>query len=616
MNRKTRTRLFYVSPWLLAMATGLLVLIIVVFSVTNIQREKRLMTRALIQKAATLMRIVNSGSRSSFVADFRRGMHLINPWNDHVQRVISHVAEAADIRYLAVVDEDGEVVAHSDPGLIGTTLHIAFSELQSFVEVHELRRVHYHIVSTGEKERIFEAVRPFVPLRPLPPDAPFRKWLRLNGMGGFGTYRGPGGFNPHHHFRLFDPDQQYVIVAGLSLSSYDAAIKKLYLQAAVLSVVMLLVGCGGWLSLAAVQGYRVSQHTLGEMRAFTGLLISRLPVGIIATDRDGLIKTCNRAAAAMIRVEADKLPGAPPEKVLPEDFTVFFQQEMDDNGTGRTGGEGRDIHFSADGITRILHCQVIRISESREGDGGRVLLLTDLTDLKNLEREMRRHERLAAIGEMAAGVAHEVRNPLSSIKGLALLLQGKFASGSKERQSAQLLIQEVERLNRAITELLNFTGSAAMDLQPVDIGALLKKEVQLLGTDIDKGGVTLKLEIADDLAPVRADADRLNQVFLNLLLNALQAMPGGGTLAVSAGNSPDGREVIIAIKDSGRGIPAAMLGQVFYPYFTTRPGGTGLGLAMSQKIVTDHDGTIRLESEEGAGTTVTVVLPVMMADSV
>ncbi len=599
------------------MATGLLVLIIVIFTVNNIQREKRLMTRALIQKAGTLMRIVNSGSRSSFFADFRRGMHLTNPWSDHVQRVISHVAEATDIRYLTVIDEAGEIVAHTDLQQIGGTFHIPFSELQSFVEIHELKRVHYHIVPGSGKKRIFEAVRPFVPLRPFSPNSPFRSWLKFKDSFSFENGQFPRFHNRLHHVHDFDPDKQYIIVVGLTMDGYDSAIKKLYFQAFGLSIVMLLVGCGGWLSLTAVQGYRVSQQTLGDMRAFTGLLISKLPVGIIATDRDGRIKTCNAAAVEIVKMEADKILGRNPGKILPDDLSRFFEIEDESSSvdTSIPAGTGVEIQFSNGDSTLILGCRVLQIADSDGGHRGRVLLLTNLTDLKNLEKKISQHERLAAIGKMAAGVAHEVRNPLSSIKGLALLLKGKFAGESKERKTAGLLIQEVDRLNRAITELLSFTRPAALDLQEVDVGELLRKELQLIEADINKLGVSVKCEIEADLKPITADLDRLNQVFLNLLLNSLQAMREGGILGIKAENSPTENQVVVTVQDTGCGISADLQAQVFYPYFTTKPGGTGLGLAMSQKIITDHGGTISLESMEGQGTIVTVTLPINRLES-
>jgi two-component system sensor histidine kinase HydH len=211
---------------------------------------------------------------------------------------------------------------------------------------------------------------------------------------------------------------------------------------------------------------------------------------------------------------------------------------------------------------------------------------------------------------MAGGVAHEVRNPLSSIKGLALLLKNKFLPGSKEQDTADLLIQETERMNRTITEMLSFTRPTDLRLSRVDLAVLLERSLQLIKTEATDNRIETALEFDRELLPVAGDVDRLQQVMMNVLLNALQAMEQGGRLTVTLANKEDGQSVELRINDTGAGIDAEMLPQVFYPYFTTKQGGTGIGLAISQKIIVDHGGSIELESEPGIGTTVIILLPV------
>ena len=220
---------------------------------------------------------------------------------------------------------------------------------------------------------------------------------------------------------------------------------------------------------------------------------------------------------------------------------------------------------------------------------------------------MRESERLAAVGRMAGGVAHEVRNPLSSIKGLALLLKHKFPEHSRERDTADLLIQETERMNRTITEMLSFTRPAPLRLAPVDLGALLQRSLELVRTEAADSGVVTGLQVAPGLPAVEGDADRLQQVLMNVLLTGLQAMEEGGRLQVTAAADADGVEV--RITDTGRGIAPELQAQVFFPYFTTKPGGSGIGLAISQKIIADHHGSIEIESESGQGATVVIRLP-------
>jgi len=223
---------------------------------------------------------------------------------------------------------------------------------------------------------------------------------------------------------------------------------------------------------------------------------------------------------------------------------------------------------------------------------------------------LRRNERLAALGKMAAGVAHELRNPLSSIKGLALLLKAKVQNDSQATGTADILVQEVERLNRSIGELLDYARPHNLELEPVRIDEVLRKAVSLLEPDFNGAGVVLHTEYAEECT-VRGDRDKLNQVFINLLLNALQAMENGGSLKITI-NREDGREgenVICEIEDTGCGLDEEYVAKVFDPYFTTKSNGTGLGLAMSAKIVEEHAGSMEFRSTLGQGTVVRVYLP-------
>jgi len=347
------------------------------------------------------------------------------------------------------------------------------------------------------------------------------------------------------------------------------------------------------------------------MKLFTSLLLAKLPVGIIATDRNGSITTFNESAEKMTGTGKENVLGKEAGAVLPGFLADFFRSgESKVKDDGRGPGWEKEISVQVAGRMHHYLCHAIEVEDRRSDKQGRVLLVSDLTQLKGLEREMRENERLAAVGRMAAGVAHEVRNPLSSIKGLALLLKGKFARDSRDSETAELLIQQVERMNRTVSELLSFARPAPLNMQRTSLRDLLEDTLRLIDADAANMGIRTRLDIAGDLQDVAADRDRLSQVFINLLLNGLQAMEQGGLLTVTAGNSPAGNMAVIQVRDTGCGIAPENLQQLFYPYFTTKNGGTGIGLAISQKIISDHKGTIRIDSTEGKGTTVTVELPV------
>lgn len=604
MKISSRPGIFYVSPWLLAAATGLLVLIVVTFTLNNVRREQQLMTQAMLQKADTLMRVVHSGARSAYLFDMSRGTWRIDPWTEYVQRMVNHVVEEPDVLYLAVIDETGTIVVHNNRERLGNTL--AMDLPQHGQEKMDLRpATAYRIAKIPGEGRQFEAIRAFVPYRPFAVTGPHGQLRRKRGPQPPGAMLTPPS---DRQDVMADDHHSYYIVVGLDMGGFDQALRRLRLQALILSVAMLLVGVGGWLSLAAVQGFRVSQRTLGEIRALTSLLVAKLPVGVIVTDRDGRVTTWNRAATEMTGVAGAVAVGKEPVTLLPPALAVFFA-EGGSGGNTATGLE-QEVTITVADTAQHLLCHVIDALDQQGVYQGQVLLISNLTQIKGMEKEMRENERLAAVGRMAAGVAHEVRNPLSSIKGLALLLKTKFAPDSRESETAGLLIQEVERMNRTVSELLSFARPAPLEVRAVRLNKLLADNLRLIASDAENSGVVTRLRLAEDLRSVAGDADRLSQVFLNLLLNAVQSMEGGGELTVSAENNPGPETVLVTIRDTGCGIVRENLGQVFYPYFTTKNNGTGIGLAISQKIVSDHRGTIRIDSAPGQGTTVTVELPV------
>jgi two-component system sensor histidine kinase HydH len=212
------------------------------------------------------------------------------------------------------------------------------------------------------------------------------------------------------------------------------------------------------------------------------------------------------------------------------------------------------------------------------------------------------------MGGLAAGVAHEVRNPLSSIKALATFFAGQFEDGSETNQAAKVMVQEVDRLNRVITELLEFSRPTDLKRQSSDIGLLISRSIQLVQQDLANKNIDFKVHTENDPCAVLVDPDRLNQCLLNLYLNAIQAMESGGTLTVKC-TVDETDNVIILVSDTGRGIPSEHLKKIFDPYFTTKNKGTGLGLAIVHKIIEAHGGHIEVDSTIDEGTSFLIRIP-------
>ena len=242
---------------------------------------------------------------------------------------------------------------------------------------------------------------------------------------------------------------------------------------------------------------------------------------------------------------------------------------------------------------------------------------------------MKERDRLAALGEMAAGLAHEIRNPLGAIKGAAQLLvdaDGKPVPVQEGTEFLSIIVEEVNRLNRVVTQFLDYARPYKGDAAEVDLNDVVRRTLHLVGSQDEEedSPVTFDVRLADDLPRVRGDAEQLRQVFLNLALNAVQAMRDGGTLTVSTGRRASRRRgepgafVEVRFHDTGPGISREHMKNLFIPFFTTKEKGTGLGLPISQRIVTQHGGIFEVRSEPSKrrGTTFTVVLPVADETSV
>jgi two-component system, NtrC family, sensor histidine kinase HydH len=233
-------------------------------------------------------------------------------------------------------------------------------------------------------------------------------------------------------------------------------------------------------------------------------------------------------------------------------------------------------------------------------------LKSQADQILEIEEQLRRADRLSALGELAAGMAHEVRNPLASIRGAAEILQDGVAAEDPRHEFSRILVQETDRLNRVVQDFLSFARPAPEDMNRLNLNQLIEEILKLVLFQSEKSGV--KVTFRPGAIPlVFGVGDKLKQAFLNLALNAVQAMPQGGKLEVSTESVQE--RALICFKDSGCGIPAGELEQIFDPFFTTRRNGTGLGLAITCRIVRSQGGTIEVDSQVGAGTEFRVYLP-------
>jgi signal transduction histidine kinase len=234
-----------------------------------------------------------------------------------------------------------------------------------------------------------------------------------------------------------------------------------------------------------------------------------------------------------------------------------------------------------------------------------------------IEGQLRKAEWLSAIGELAAILAHEIRNPLGSIQGTAEILKDDFQPGDKKYEFLDILIKESGRLNRVVEDFLRLARPQTMNLGNCDVMEELQNVFTLVSAEAQKRNVQLDLKPAK-LPPIQGDSEKLRQAFWNIILNALQATPSGGIVSVLVScKEPENGDtcdwIEIRFTDTGKGIPAGLIESIFEPFFTTKPDGTGLGLAITRKIIESHGGALTVESDVGHGTTVIVGLPMQSA---
>jgi len=597
-----------VSPWVLAAAFSLLAIIISVFAMNNYHRDKALMTDILLEKGVTLIRFVASSARSSIFNGLRAGQDLEDLWPGNVQRVLEHASEHPGLKFLALVDSKGVILANSIPMEAN---HRVSEQTQNFLSAleantNEALPFSYRLVS-AKKNSSFQVAAFFPPI-----GQRFLAQLEAGPLGFPGTGKMGKRMMRHH---LKDPawrtqietlnKEKYIILVEIDMKQFNERLQRQKLEIIILSIVLLLVGFGGWLSIMTLEGLKGSQSRLRRVEAFRDILISSLPVGLIATDTQGGIILYNKFSEELTGISEKDAIGGDSElfKTVPDIHAAFKTQ-----GIPQKELYQKEVQLLSEaGMTHTVQLSRLAIIDKDNSFVGTLLMMQDLSQVKRLEKDLRRSERLAALGKMAAGVAHELRNPLSSIKGLALVLQSKFSGDNQDRQTADILVQEVERLNRSISELLDFARPQQLQKVEVDLHTILNKGVSLLSIDSEAAGVKIVTDFPSSLPPVYADEDKLNQVFLNLFLNAIQAMESGGTLTVRT--SKIDQSVFVTVTDTGCGIEKENMGRIFDPYFTTKPEGTGLGMAMSAKIIEEHGGVITVESEVEQGSSVTVELP-------
>jgi len=380
-----------------------------------------------------------------------------------------------------------------------------------------------------------------------------------------------------------------------------------------LSILLVLNITGTAIAFALMlRGYLSSERSLRDVKVMATDILASMDSGVITTDAAGRITSINPRGRELIGSENGAI-GRSLSELAPEHQPL--QSICEEVSQGQECVRDRDYSVTSHGHRQTLRAGCTLLKNQREEEIGTVLHVRDVTQRALLEERLRRMERYIGLGSLAAGLHHEIKNPLSALSLHIQLLSEQLASqqaNAEIQESLDVLHTEVKRINDVLDGFRNYAAMNDLGRTPVEVWTLIVKLVRLLRPQASSQGVQIETELKTEDPPVvLADSVQLEQMLLNLALNGLAAMPGGGTLLFRLSQQED--FVRIDVCDTGHGIPTEISHEIFDPYFTTRREGTGMGLALCDKIVGQHGGTIEFHSRnlspEHPGTEFTVLIP-------
>jgi two-component system sensor histidine kinase HydH len=567
-----------VPVWIFIGAVAVLFPIFAFMTMQSINRQKENSTRLLLEKGAALIR--------SFEAGARTGMGM--RWSGRqLQKLLTETAQQPDILHLLVTDINGVVMVHNNPAHIGKIYGKGLN-----LKTASLKSVQWRILSKDGNKKIFEVFRRLAPAGE--PMGMRRGHMMMQ------LWREQSG-----NTRISIAPAEFIIFVGLDMSTIDEAIKSDTKHAVVMGLILLFIGFTGIILLFLAQSYRATKTSLSRIKAFSDNVVENMPIGLLVLDHKKKVTSFNNVAASVMQLSLREIIGEDAEQVLPAELWTLLN-----NPDLEKGIVEKEIDcIVANGKKIPLEVGATLLYDESETFLGYVLLFKDLSEVRALRKEIARSQRLASVGRLAAGVAHEIRNPLSSIKGFATYFKERYHDIPEDQHISNLMIQEVDRLNRVVGELHEFARPITIARKPIQIKSYIENSIELIANQASEANVTIQTTLAPEIDEVYLDPDKISQVLLNLYLNAIESMDSGGTLSVGLSVNAVKEGVEIRISDSGAGISKDDLAHIFDPYFTTKAAGTGLGLAIVHNIIEPHQGEIKVESQPDQGTTFTIFLP-------
>ncbi len=409
----------------------------------------------------------------------------------------------------------------------------------------------------------------------------------------------------------------------------------------------LLVTLSGYVGIAIENArlYCSLQQKVGEyerLKEFSENIVESINVGVLAADLQDCVESWNTEIERLTGIPRHLALGRPLADLFPEELCEKFEEvrgqtgihniykfalrpsraivsaltirtmaaQVNGHGNGSGNGNGLVKH-APESIPReaILNLAIAPLVSKEQKQIGRLIIFDDITDRSELERRLVQADKLSSIGLLAAGVAHEVNTPLAVISTYAQLLAKQVSGDDQKSRLLEKIAKQTFRASEIVNSLLNFSRTSTAEFEDVDLNRVVLDTVSLVGHQLENSSVKVHLNLEHHLAPIKGNAGKLQQVFLNLVLNARDAMNGGGSLTITTKSGEESARIEVA--DTGQGIPPEHLSRIYDPFFTTKAArkGTGLGLSVTYGIVREHGGSIEVQSESGAGTLFHLELP-------
>lgn len=577
---RIKSLLKYLPVLTIVLVAATLLVIVVLFTLRNINAQNERMEEFTSRQGVAVIRTLEAGTRTGFME---------GDWGiEHLQLLIEQAAKDPDVEWAGLINSDGIIVAHSEPAKIGLRLLMG-KEMNTVKTVIRTGEPLSFKVNLSDGRTIFEIWKPFTPF----PDqiAQTEIVARHTRIG-------------KELLDVFDREQKQVLFLGLKMDRFKEIRHQDIMLAIFMGAVLFIIGSAGIYFVFVVQNAYLVRRTLDEMRTYTRNVLESMANGLITVDRSLCVATFNPTALEILGKTKEDVAGRPISELLPleneikkvlSDSESILEKEVKITSERK----GKDFLF-------------LSVSPLKEPDShiarGAVIILRDVTMIRELEQKVILSEKFAALGRLSAGVAHEIRNPLNSIRGFIQYFQKKLSLEEEDYRYTDLMITEVDRLNRVISKLLAFSKPREPRLSIRSPYEILDHCIRVIEREAQGEGLELiRTTYADEMPLVLMDTDQITQVFLNILINAVEATPTGGKIFVKCEMDEPGR-LRIAVEDTGEGIPKENIDKLFDPFFSTKKKGTGLGLAIVKSIIEAHDGEIDVESEPGKGTRFIITL--------